>query len=116
MHQEYVQKLEARISELELTVCELKRLIQYQIPDSNKGRVDPHDQLLTVKEVAGLIGLPRQVIYDKAISGEIPSFKIGKRYKFSRKKVLEWFEWRFDKTAEIDEFVDKYLRANLLSG
>jgi hypothetical protein len=42
--------------------------------------------------------------------------KIGKRYKFSRKKVLEWFEGRFDKATDVDEFVNKYLQKNLLNG
>jgi excisionase family DNA binding protein len=116
MHQEYIKKLEARISELELSVLELKRLVHYRIPYSNKASTDSNDQLLTVNDVVELIGLPRHIIYDKAMSGEIPSFKIGKRYKFSRKKVLEWFEGKFDKTSVVDEFVDKYLQSNLLSG
>ncbi len=115
MDQEYFQRLEARISELEASVRVLKRLVHHQIPQNCTG-VSRDNQLLTVKDVVTLIGLPYHIIYANAKSGDIPSFRIGKRYKFSRKKVLEWFENKFDKAAEVDEFVDKYLQKNLLNG
>lgn len=115
MEQEYIQKLEIRIGELETSVRELKRLLHYRISYNSTG-VSYDDQVLTVNDVIDLLGLPRHIIYAKATSGEIPSFKIGKRYKFSRKKVLEWFEGKFDKVADVDQFVDKYLQKNLLSG
>ena len=72
-------------------------------------------RVLTVNDVVQLLGLPRHFIYAKAMSGEIPSFKVGKRYKFSRKSVLEWFKEKFDK-VEVDDLVDKYLQKNILKG
>ena len=116
MDQEYLKSIETRIDELEASVRNLKRLVGCHISESGSGIIGRHDQILTVNDVIELLGLPRHIIYAKATSGEIPSFKIGKRYRFSRKKVLEWFEGKFDKAADVDEFVDKYLQKNLLSG
>ena len=115
MDQEYLQKLEDRISELEMSVRELKRLVYYRIPVNATG-VGPSEQLLTVNDVVALIGLPSHIIYVNAKAGDLPSFRVGRRYKFSREKVLEWFEGKFDKAADVDEFVDKYLQKNLLNG
>jgi excisionase family DNA binding protein len=116
MDQEYLKSIEARIDELEASVRLLKRLVGYRSSENGSGVIGRHDQVLTVNDVIDLLGLPRHIIYAKATSGEIPSFKIGKRYRFSRKKVLEWFEGKFDKVADVDEFVDKYLQKNLLGG
>lgn len=113
MEHEYIKRLEVRIDVLEASVRNLKRLIFYQDPQSHTHGID---QMLTVNDVIELTGLPQHIIYAKAISGEIPSFKIGKRYKFSRKRVLEWFERKFDKVADVDKFVDAYLQKNLLNG
>ncbi|MEO6612413.1 MAG: helix-turn-helix domain-containing protein [Chitinophagaceae bacterium] len=115
LNQEYIERLEVRIDDLEASVRNLKRLIVYRSPQSSSNGIDQYDQLLTVNDVIKLVGLPRHIIYAKAMSGEIPSFKIGKQYRFSRKKILEWFEGKFDKTADVDELIDKYLQKNLLS-
>jgi hypothetical protein len=40
----------------------------------------------------------------------------AKRYRFKRKKFLEWFEEKFDKATDVDELVDNYLQKNLLTG
>jgi excisionase family DNA binding protein len=116
MDQEYVKSLEARINELEASVRLLKRLVVYRSSENGSGVTSRHDQVLTVNDVIEILGLPRHIIYAKAKSGEIPSFKIGKGHRFSRKKVLEWFEGNFDKAVVVDEFVDKYLQKNHLTG
>lgn len=116
MDEEYIKSLEIRISELEMSVGHLKRTLNYSITENGFTAIDIHDQILTVSDVINMLGLPRHIIYAKAMFGEIPSFKIGKRYRFSRKKVLEWFEGKFDRTTDVDEYVDKYLQRNLLSG
>lgn len=116
MDEKYIKKLEDRISELEKSVCDLKRILKCSVSENDFACIDSNDQVLTITDIINLVGLPREIIYAKAMSGEIPSIKIGKRYKFSRAKVLEWFETRFDKTFEVDAFVDAYLQKNHLNG
>jgi len=116
MDEKYVKSLEVRISELEISVRYLKRVLEHRVPKNGKATNDHHDQILTVTDVINLLGLPRHIIYAKTTSGEIPSLRTGKRYKFRRQEVIEWFERKFEKTADIDDFVNKYLQRNVLSG
>jgi excisionase family DNA binding protein len=116
MDQEYIKKLEVRISELEASVQYLKRVLEHCVSENGLAAVDHHDEILTVTDVINLLGLPRHIIYAKGTSGEIPSLRIGKRYKFRKKEILEWFEGRFDTTADVDDFVNKYLQRNVLIG
>jgi excisionase family DNA binding protein len=47
-------------------------------------------EVLNVQQVAQLLGLNRNTVYDAANRGEIPHRRIGKRLLFSRSAVLEW--------------------------
>jgi excisionase family DNA binding protein len=47
-------------------------------------------EVLTVEQVADLLGLGRNTVYDAANRGEIPHRRIGRRLIFSRVAVLEW--------------------------
>ena len=116
MDEKYIKSLEVRIRELEASVRYLKRELNHRFSENGKAANDHHDPILTVTDVINLLGLPRHIIYAKATSGEIPSLRIGKRYKFRKKEVLEWFEGKFDTTADVDDFVDKYLQRNVLRG
>lgn len=46
--------------------------------------------VLNVDQVADLLGLGRNTVYDAANRGEIPHRRIGRRLLFSRTAVLEW--------------------------
>jgi len=47
-------------------------------------------EVLNVEQVADLLGLGRNTIYDAAARGEIPHRRIGRRLIFSRSAVMEW--------------------------
>lgn len=47
-------------------------------------------EVLTVEQVAELLGLGRNTVYDAANRGEIPHRRIGRRLIFSRTAVLDW--------------------------
>jgi excisionase family DNA binding protein len=47
-------------------------------------------EALSVEEVAELLGLGRNTVYDAANRGEIPHRRIGRRLLFSRTAVMEW--------------------------
>ncbi len=46
--------------------------------------------VLTVEQVAELLGLGRNTVYDAAARNEIPHRRVGRRLLFSRSAVLEW--------------------------
>lgn len=45
---------------------------------------------MTADEVAALLGVSRQTVYDSASRGEIPHRRLGRRVIFSREAVLAW--------------------------
>lgn len=49
-------------------------------------------EVLSVDQVAELLGLGRNTVYDAAGRGEIPHRRIGRRLIFSRTAVLEWLQ------------------------
>lgn len=49
-------------------------------------------EVLNVDEVADLLGLGRNTIYDAASRGEIPHRRVGRRLIFSRTAVMQWLQ------------------------
>ncbi len=49
-------------------------------------------EVLNVDQVADLLGLGRNTVYDAANRGEIPHRRIGRRLIFSRTAVIEWLQ------------------------
>jgi excisionase family DNA binding protein len=47
-------------------------------------------EVLTVTEVAKLVQVSRTVVYELIMSGEIPSFKVGKLRRIRRSDVEAW--------------------------
>ncbi len=52
----------------------------------------PPTEVLNVDQVAELLGLGKNTIYDAANRGEIPHRRIGRRLIFSRTAVLQWLQ------------------------
>ena len=49
-------------------------------------------EVLNVDQVAELLGLGRNTVYDAANRGEIPHRRVGRRLIFSRTAVMEWLQ------------------------
>ena len=49
-------------------------------------------EVLNVEQVADLLGLGRNTVYEAANRGEIPHRRIGRRLIFSRSAVMEWLQ------------------------
>lgn len=47
-------------------------------------------EVLTVEQVAELLGLGRNTVYEAVSRGDIPHRRVGRRLIFSRSAVLEW--------------------------
>lgn len=52
----------------------------------------PEPELLTVAEVASLLRVGRNRVYEYARHHYIPTVRIGKGYRFPRRKLLEWID------------------------
>jgi excisionase family DNA binding protein len=48
--------------------------------------------VLTAEEAAEFLGFRVYTIREKARAGEIPGRKVGKEWRFSRRRLLEWLE------------------------
>ena len=48
--------------------------------------------LLTAREVADLLKMNPQVVLRKLQAGEIPGYKIGKEWRVSRARLIDWLE------------------------
>lgn len=49
-------------------------------------------EILTVAEVAKMLGVHANTVYDHAGAGELPHNRIGRRLVFSRAAILRWAE------------------------
>lgn len=50
------------------------------------------ERLLNARELAELLGMSQDYVYELAASGELPSFKIGGYRKFRASDVEQWLE------------------------
>lgn len=48
--------------------------------------------MLSAEEAAVFLGFRVYTIREKARAGEIPGRKVGKEWRFSRRRLLEWLE------------------------
>ena len=48
------------------------------------------DDILTVREVAEMLKLADKTVYGLVSEGEIPGFKVGGSWRFSRKELEKW--------------------------
>lgn len=58
------------------------------------------DPMITAREVAEYLGLRENWVYDHAIAGDIPSYKIGGSRRFRLSEVDEWLRLRRQPTRE----------------
>ena len=50
------------------------------------------DEILTISEVAGLLKIAEKTVYGLAQRGEIPAFKVGGQWRFSRAAIDTWIK------------------------
>ena len=51
-----------------------------------------HKEVLNAEEAAEFLGFNAYTIRQKARLGEIPGRKVGREWRFSRRRLLEWLE------------------------
>jgi excisionase family DNA binding protein len=53
-----------------------------------------NDDILTIPEVAELLRIAEKTVYTLAQRAEIPAFKVGGQWRFSRGAIQAWIEER----------------------
>ena len=53
-----------------------------------------NDDILTIPEVAELLRVAEKTVYTLAQRGEIPAFKVGGQWRFSRGAIQVWIDKR----------------------
>jgi excisionase family DNA binding protein len=53
---------------------------------------EPEGDILTLDEVAAYLKAGKRTIYRLAASGEIPAFKLGGTWRFSRSDIESWIK------------------------
>jgi len=51
--------------------------------------VEDYPEIMNVEEVADLLRVSTQTVYNLARSGKLPAVKVGREWRFNREKVLE---------------------------
>ena len=52
------------------------------------------ERMLTAREVADVLGVHENWVYDRAVGGELPSYKIGATRRFIRAEIDDWIASR----------------------
>lgn len=47
-------------------------------------------EVMSVDELAEMLGVDKKTIYDKANRGQIPCRRLGRRVLFGRRAILDW--------------------------
>ena len=50
------------------------------------------DDILTIREVAKMLKLAEKTVYSLVADNDIPGFKVGGSWRFSRKELEKWVE------------------------
>jgi excisionase family DNA binding protein len=52
------------------------------------------DEILTIPDVAALLKIAEKTVYGLAQRGELPAFKVGGQWRFSRAAMKQWIQSR----------------------
>ncbi|MBI3324547.1 MAG: helix-turn-helix domain-containing protein [Candidatus Omnitrophica bacterium] len=58
-------------------------------------------QIMTLREVAGYLGLHVMTVYKLTREGRVPAAKIGGQWRFKRDVLDEWLESQMRKQSEV---------------
>lgn len=56
-------------------------------------------EILSTREAALFLGLHEKTILEKAKEGKLPAARVGRRWRFSRRQLVQWIESGGDKDA-----------------
>jgi excisionase family DNA binding protein len=66
--------------------------ISYSLGDLQMGN-EP-ESIMTIKEIAEYLKIPKSTVYKLAQEGSIPAQKVGRHWRFKREVIDRWLENR----------------------
>lgn len=52
----------------------------------------PHDDIMTVKELADYLKIAEKTAYRFASEGKVPGFKVGSAWRFKKEEIDAWIK------------------------
>jgi hypothetical protein len=62
------------------------------LPMSIKEQIGSFGKAMQAKDLATIFGVNKDLIYEQARLGIIPSFRIGSAVRFDPRKVCDWYD------------------------
>jgi excisionase family DNA binding protein len=69
-------------------------------------------EILDVEGAARLLGVSKRTIYKLASEQAVPAAKVGREWRFSRKRLIEWVTEGTGKTPGKPQTLEELLRQN----
>jgi excisionase family DNA binding protein len=69
-----------------------------------RGEMATHDEILTIPEVAALLKIAEKTVYVLAQRGDLPGFKVGGQWRFSRGAINKWIDAKSQSAVEASDF------------
>jgi excisionase family DNA binding protein len=109
--------LEIRLTNIESELREIKGILKEVLSNHVDGKSEVDDRIMNIREAAQLLGIEKHILYGKVRNGELPSFRIGKQYKFRRTELVSWLDKQgMASSNSIEEYVNKYMQKRVLKG
>lgn len=108
---------EDRLGKMEMDLQLIKSMLKEVLTNQANGTANSEERIMNVNEAVEFLGIEKHILYAKCASGDIPSFRVGKLYKFKRSELIQWMDGQgLNKKLDTDEYVNRYLQMNILKG
>lgn len=106
-----------RLGKTEMDLQLIKSMLKEVLTNQANGSAPSQDRIMNVNEAVEFLGIEKHILYAKCANGEIPSFRVGKLYKFKRSELIQWMDAQgLNKQLDTDDYVNRYLQMKVLKG
>lgn len=63
----------------------------------------PHDDIMTVKELADYLKIAEKTAYRFASEGKVPGFKVGSAWRFKKEEIDAWIKRQSEENTAQEE-------------
>lgn len=65
--------------------------------------MENRDEIMTIPEVAALLKIAEKTVYVLAQRGDVPGFKVGGQWRFSRGAIDKWIDAKSQSAVETSD-------------
>jgi excisionase family DNA binding protein len=81
---------EDRLGKMEMDLQLIKSMLKEVLTNQANGTAVSEERIMNVNEAVEFLGIEKHILYAKCSSGDIPSFRVGKLYKFKRSELIQY--------------------------